>query len=110
MFNKSDRVPLGEIMPHGTDICSISAKTGQGVDRLLEMIGQRLDKGSRRVLLRLPYDQGGLLDLLYREAKVETVAYGEAIEVTAVCGPKTLGRIENFIAVQPDLSPSADPE
>lgn len=110
VFNKSDQVPLGEIMPHGTDICSISAKTGQGVDRLLEMIGQRLDKGSRRVLLRLPYDQGGLLDLLYRDAKVETVAYGEVIEVTAVCGPKTLGRIENFIAVQPDLSPSADPE
>ena len=45
VFNKSDRLPAGEIMPHGQDICSLSAKTGEGVDKLLEMIGERLDSG-----------------------------------------------------------------
>ena len=30
VFNKSDRLPAGEIMPHGQDICSLSAKTGEG--------------------------------------------------------------------------------
>ena len=84
-------------MPHGEDICAISAKTGEGVDRLLEMIDRRLDKGTRRVVLHLPYDQGGLLDLLYREAKVEHVEYGESIAVTAVCGPRTLGQVESFL-------------
>ena len=53
VFNKSDRLPAGEIMPHGEDICSISAKTGEGVDKLLEMIASRLDAGSRR--LRAPH-------------------------------------------------------
>ena len=98
VFNKSDRLPAGEIMPHGEDICSISARTGEGVDKLLEMIAERLDSGSRRVELRIPYDKGGLLDQLYREAKVESVEYGETIAVTAVCTPKVLGQMAPFIA------------
>ena len=98
VFNKSDRLPAGEIMPHGEDICSISARTGEGVDKLLEMIASRLDSGSRRVEIRIPYDKGGLLDQLYREAKVESVEYGETIAVTAVCTPKVLGQMAPFIA------------
>jgi GTP-binding protein HflX len=97
VFNKSDRVPAGEIMPHGEDICAISAKTGEGIDRLLEMIDKRLDKGTRRVTIHLPYDKGGLLDMLYREAKVENVAYSETIDVTAVCGPRTLGQVGPYV-------------
>ena len=97
VFNKSDRLPAGEIMPHGQDICSISARTGEGVDKLLEMIAERLDSGSRRVELRIPYDKGGLLDQLYREAKVESVEYGETIAVTAVCTPKVLGQMAPFL-------------
>ena len=97
VFNKADCLPVGEIMPHGEDICAISARTGEGVDRLLEMIDQRLDKGTHRVTIRLPYDKGGLLDMLYREAKVESVDYGETIDVVAVCGPRTLGQVEPFV-------------
>ncbi len=96
-FNKSDLLPPGEILPHGEDICSISARTGEGVDRLLEMIDRRLDKGTRRGTLHLPYDKGGLLDLLYREAKVESVEYGETIDVTAVCGPRTLAQAAPYL-------------
>ena len=97
VFNKSDRLPAGEIMPHGEDICSISARTGEGVDKLLEMIAARLDSGSRRCVLHIPYDKGGLLDQLYREAKVENVEYGETIAVTAVCTPKVLGQMAPFL-------------
>lgn len=96
VFNKADRLPLGEIMPHGEDICVVSAKTGEGVDKLLEMVARRLDKGVRRVTIHLPYDRGGLLDMLYKEAKVERVEYGETIDVTAVCSPRTLGRVAEF--------------
>ena len=98
VFNKYDRLPAGEIMPHGEDICAISARTGEGVEQLLELIGRKLNRGVRRVVLRIPYDKGGLVDTLYREAKVEKVEYGESIAVTAVCGPRTLGRLEPFIA------------
>ena len=97
VFNKADCLPAGEILPHGQDICLISARTGEGIPQLLELIDKRLDKGTRRVVLHLPYDKGGLLDMLYREAKVESVEYSETIDVTAVCGPRTLGQVELFV-------------
>ncbi|MBM6924468.1 GTPase HflX [Pseudoflavonifractor phocaeensis] len=96
VFNKIDRCP-SEILPHGEDIVSISAKTGQGLDLLLQKIGDRLDTGACRVVLHIPYDQGGLVDLLHREAKVDRVDYGEAIEVEAVCTPIQLGRLKDYI-------------
>ena len=96
VFNKCDNF-TGDILPHGADIVSISAKTGQGLDELLEKIGGRLDTGACRVVLRLPYDQGGVVDMLHRQAKVERVDYGEAIEVEAVCTPVQLGRLKDYI-------------
>ncbi|WP_294553423.1 GTPase HflX [uncultured Pseudoflavonifractor sp.] len=96
VFNKSD-LYVGDIVPHGEDIVSISARTGAGLDQLLKKIGDRLDTGAHRVVLRIPYDQGGVLDMLHREAKVERVDYGEAIEVEAVCTPIQLGRLKDFI-------------
>ena len=92
VFNKCDLAPV-EILPHGEDIVSISARTGAGLPQLLEAIGRRLDTGARRVTIHLPYDQGGLLDTLYRESKVEKVDYTETIDVVAVCTPKTIGRL-----------------
>ena len=60
------------------------------------------DKGSRRVTLHLPYDKGGVLDMLYREAKVEKVEYSETIDVTAVCTPRTLGQVREWIESKPE--------
>ena len=96
VFNKCDKF-VGDILPHGEDMVSISAKTGAGLNDLLSAIEKRLDAGARRVELRLPYDKSGLLDQLYREAKVEKVDYGETIIVTAVCTPKTLGRLREYL-------------
>ena len=96
VFNKCDKF-VGDILPHGEDMVSISARTGAGLDHLRAAIAQRLDAGTRRVELALPYDKGGLLDQLYREAKVEQVEYADAILVTAVCTPKTLGRVGKYV-------------
>jgi len=92
VFNKCDRY-VGEIRPHGENIVSISAKTGEGLDQLLEAIGTRLDSGAKRVTIHLPYDKGGILDTLYKEAKVEKVDYSETIDVVAVCTPRTIGQL-----------------
>ena len=96
VFNKCDKF-VGDILPHGEDMVSISARTGAGLDHLRAAIAQRLDAGTRRVELALPYDKGGLLDQLYREAKVEQVEYADTILVTAVCTPKTLGRVGEYV-------------
>lgn len=96
VYNKSD-LYVGDMMPHGENIAAISARTGEGLDNLLAMIGARVDTGTCRVVLHLPYDKGGVLDMLYREVKVESVEYGETIEVVAVCTPRVLGQVEPYI-------------
>ena len=92
VFNKCD-LWVGDILPHGEDKVAVSARTGEGLDRLLAAIGKRLDSGARRVTIHLPYDKGGILETLYREAKVEKVDYSETIDVVAVCTPRTIGQL-----------------
>ena len=92
VFNKCDCWD-GDIRPHGDNIVSISAKTGEGLPDLLAAIGAKLDNGAKRVTIHLPYDKGGLLDKLYQEAKVEKVDYSETIDVVAVCPQKIIGQL-----------------
>ena len=99
VFNKCDCLQA-DILPHGDRIVSISAKTGEGLDKLIEAIGKELDEGSKQVLLSLPYDKGGVLDMLYREAKVDSVEYGETILVQTTCTPKVLGQVSQYVVEQ----------
>ncbi len=96
VFNKCD-LWTGEIRPHGEGIVSISAKTGEGIPDLLSAIGKRLDNGAKRVTIHLPYHKGGILEQLYQEAKVESVEYGETIDIVAVCTPKTIGQLRELV-------------
>ena len=79
------------------DAVYVSAKTGEGLDALLSAIDGKLDKGTKRVTLHLPYDKAGALDSLYREAKVESVEYGETVDVVAVCTPRVIGQLKDYI-------------
>ena len=106
VYNKCDRFSP-DIRPHGEDVVCISAKTGEGLEELRAAVAKQLDRGTKRVTLRIPYDQGGVVDRLYREAKVEKVDYAEAILVTAVCTPKTLGQVRQFC--DPPLEDKKEP-
>lgn len=96
VYNKSDLISA-EDRPHGEGSVAISAKTGAGVPDLLALIEKTLDKGTRRVMLHLPYDKGGVLDMLYREAKVLEVKYEETTVVDVVCTLKTLGQVRPYV-------------
>ena len=96
VYNKSD-LAFSFQRTDREDAVSISAKTGEGIDALLRRIDEKLDKGTRRVTLHLPYDKTGLLDALYRDGKVESVAYGDTVDVQAVCPPRLLGQVKQYV-------------
>ena len=96
VYNKCDLAFSGAL-PREEDSVYISARTGEGIDRLLQAVDKKLDKGTRRVTIHLPYDKAGMLDGLYREAKVESVEYEQTITVVAVCTPKVLGQMKPYI-------------
>ena len=94
VYNKCD-VAFG--FQRKEDAVSLSARTGEGVADLLAAIDKKLDKGTKRVTLHLPYDKAGALDALYREARVESVEYGATVDVVAVCTPRIIGQLHQFI-------------
>ena len=96
VYNKCD-VAFTAQQEREADAVYISAKTGEGISALLSAVDKKLDKGTKRVVIHLPYDKTGLLDGLYREAKVENVAYGETVDVTAVCTPRVMGQLKDYI-------------
>ena len=96
VYNKCDLAFSGDFAKE-EDAVSISAKTGEGIDKLMELIDSKLDKGTRRVTLHLPYDKTGLLDSIYREGKVESVEYGATVDVVAICTPRLLGQLKDYI-------------
>ena len=95
VYNKCD-VAFG-FQRREENAVSLSARTGEGVADLLVAIDKKLDKGTKRVTLHLPYDKAGALDALYREARVESVEYGATVDVVAVCTPRIIGQLHQFI-------------
>jgi len=76
---------------------AVSAKTGQGIDRLTEALQEILHDGKRTVVFHIPNGEGAALNTLYREATVEDVEYGaEKMLVTAVVDARVHGMLRRF--------------
>lgn len=96
VYNKCDAY-IG-ILPHGEDVVCISAKSGEGAAELVEKLSKMLDRGKRRVSLRLPYAASALVDALNREAVIHSMEYtDEGIEAEVTVSPELFGRIKGYI-------------
>ena len=96
-YNKADLVPATDI-PVGEDVVKMSARHGVGMDKLLRAIEKALGQSRHEVTLTLPYSQGGLLDTLHKNAKVNAVDYtGEGIVVDTVLDDILYGRLKDYI-------------
>ena len=86
------------ILPHGEDIVCLSAKSGEGVQELVEKLSALLDRGNHHVELKIPYANAGIADLLNREASVLKMEYtDEGIEAEVIVPPEVFGKIKQFI-------------
>lgn len=100
-YNKCDAakepVPTLAFVPE--DTVYLSAKTGEGIDRLLSICLRLVREGKRRLLLRIPYSDSGALNSVYAAGTVENVSYeAEHIAVTAVLDRRAEGRFRAYIA------------
>ena len=96
-YNKADLVDSTEI-PIGEDVVAISAKSGRGMEALLQAIEQALGHGRHHVMLCIPYSQGGLVDTLHKNAQVLSVDYtGEGIIVDTILDPILYGKLREII-------------
>ena len=102
VFNKCDRADgslaaaAAEI--NAEDAVFISARTGEGVDRLIQRLCEIVKQGRQRITFHFPASQLGYLSALYGSSAVEEVEYVEdGAVVTAVVDCKTAGQYARFI-------------
>ena len=97
VFNKCDLF-TADVRLRGSNIVEISAKTGSGVDTLLEKIEENLSSGKMGVTLLLPYDKAGMVETLHRQGAVTGTRYPEdGIEVDVVLTPDLYARFQKWI-------------
>jgi len=97
VYNKCDKPGAGDIFPRDGAV-KVSAITGEGLDDLKKKIFELLSAGIKTLDLMIPYDKGGLLDVLHKECKVLATEYGETgIAVKAVCPAQVYGKIREFV-------------
>ena len=97
VLNKCD---IAEELPLGLSsrsVC-ISAKTGEGIDELLQAVVEALPKDRRLVKLLLPFSAGALAERCRREGAVDSEEYvPEGLSMTVTLGQPLLDTVKNYI-------------
>ena len=91
VINKIDKL---DSIPQWPGAFGISAKTGEGIDALLEEISRRIKGVQRKARVMIPYTQGGLLSMLHDDANVLKEEYTEhGILIEAMVDDQTGSRL-----------------
>lgn len=95
VFNKCDAY-LG-VLPHGENVVCVSARTGEGLDKLKKAISSILNADKYHAIFRIPYHRGDLVSLLQSDAAVLQLEYAEdGTVIEAIVKPEMWGRVKEF--------------
>ena len=104
-FNKSDlvdddrRLLLRGLEPRGV---FVSARTGAGIDELIERISELLPAPEIEVTLLVPYDRGEVISRLHVSGRVLSTDYREdGTLVTALVHPQRMAEVQQFVTASP---------
>ncbi len=104
VFNKADVAPevASDLQARHQGSVALSAQTGEGIDRFLEVLGDRLRSITAVVELLVPYERGDVLASIHREGEVVSTFHDtEGVRVRARLADASVGRLSEFV-VQPD--------
>lgn len=107
VFNKIDLVDepgvVGDLLSRHEGAVAISAVTGEGIDKLLDTVGNRLRWLTAPVELRIPFERGDALAVAHREGEVLVeVADEHGYRLRARLDPAGRARLREFVAEGPD--------
>lgn len=100
VFNKCDKATELPTLPDGerSDIFYISAKTGEGVDKMISRLEELVRAGKKKLVFTIPNAEQGALNILYKNSAVEDVEYGaEAVKITATVDAKIRGMLAKYL-------------
>ncbi len=95
ILNKCDLVDYN--IPENENTVRISAATGEGIDKMLEVIAANLPESAKRMTLLVPYDKAGLLAEIRAMGKVFSEEYAEnGIRADALVDIKLIKKAEPY--------------
>ncbi len=100
VFNKVDVAPevAAELQARHQGSVALSAQTGDGIERFLEVLGDRLRSITAIVELLIPYDRGDVLASIHREGEVVSTFHDtEGVRVRARLADASVGRLSEFV-------------
>lgn len=98
VYNKCDLLEGRELVSEDPNTAIVSGVTGYGMDRLLELIVNEIQKCKKKHTLLLPYSEQGKLSYMYNVYTVENVDYlDEGIFVEVILDSKGLGLYSKYI-------------
>ncbi len=102
VFNKADAADPDDakrLLQNHPGSVLLSAETGEGIDRLLDVVGERLREMTHVVELVVPYDRGDVVAAVHRAGEVVSESHDEdATRLWARIRPEDLGRFREFVA------------
>lgn len=105
LFNKIDRLAQDHIFEPREDILKISAKTGQGIDALMERIRLELFSAWRSTRLVIPYSKGDISSFLHEQYTVIRSEYqSDGILFEVELDEAGLGKLREFVDEQREFS------
>ena len=97
VFNKCDLVPYAAELPEDESTVKISAKHGDGIDRMLEAVAKALPQSAKKMKLLIPFTEGSLLSDIRREGKIFSEEYtAEGTLIDALVDAKLYNRVEQY--------------
>ena len=103
VVNKADRAPeSAKALAHASEgSVLISARTGEGIDELLRVVGDRLRGSDRVVELVVPWSRGDVLAAIHREGEVVGQSAGEeSTRLQVVLDAVGRARFSEFVAAR----------
>lgn len=102
ILNKVDRLGEGDqltrLRERFPDAIEISARTGLGLESLIEAAESQLADRVKRCRYRVPQSRGDLINLLHQDGKVLATDFeGNDVLLTAVVSPTLDGKLRDFL-------------
>lgn len=101
VYNKCDLLDQNDYDISTEDSVAVSARSGAGIDALIDAIINEIHKGKKELLLSIPYTEQFVLNQLYNNYNVTSVEYlDEGIAVRVALDQKGRGQYEKYISLE----------
>jgi GTP-binding protein HflX len=100
VFNKADLVPdeAQRLVDQHEGSVALSAVTGEGIERFLTVLADRLRAIGRVTELFVPYDRGDVVAAIHREGEVVSTAHEvDGLRIRARLADASVGRLSEYV-------------